>query len=279
MPKKQEEETKVATTGSTAVVGHDYGDDAGSGFEHSTGSDLTVPFINILQALSPEVQKGTVEGAKAGHIYNTVTQELRDAVVFQPVVKQSLFVEWVPRNKGGGLVKMHSPDSEIVTTALKKVGGRALGPLPLGTIDKEGKGETELVETVYLYGLLLDPDGSEYEGFGVVSFTSTKLKIWRNWHTAMYTIKGAKKPPLFAHRAKLKTFLDSNKSNQEFYNFMITPLKATWMESLLNPEVEAERALLVQAKQFREMVESGLARADFTNQEEGGNAGDGDTPF
>ena len=53
----------------------------GTGFEEVTTDDLAIPFIRILAQLSPQVNKrdgAYVEGAEAGHIYNTVQNEVYD---------------------------------------------------------------------------------------------------------------------------------------------------------------------------------------------------------
>lgn len=289
MAKKQAEETAVAVAAPAGVVAYDYGEHAGEGFERTTGSDLTIPFIGILQDMSPEVRKQTIEGVRPGMILNSVTREITPAIaanheegiVFLPVVKQNVFVEWVPRTKGGGLVAMHSPTSDLVLENLAKHGGRSMGPMPLGTVDKEGKGDTELVETVYVYGIRLDADGltpADDIG-GVISFTSTKMKVWRQWHTAMYSIKALKKPPLYAFRARLTTFLDHNKKNQEFWNFIVAPFGPSWAGALLNPAQQAEGALMHRARKYAEMINSGAAKADFSSQNAGGDTDPNEPPF
>ncbi len=48
------EVVKVAPAGVPAT--YDYGDDAGAGFEGTKGSDLSVPFLGVLQANSPQVE-------------------------------------------------------------------------------------------------------------------------------------------------------------------------------------------------------------------------------
>ena len=50
---------EVATT-------HNYGDHAGKGFQNQTQADIAMPFLNLLQAMSPEIDD--VPGAKAGMI-------------------------------------------------------------------------------------------------------------------------------------------------------------------------------------------------------------------
>lgn len=263
-----------ATGGAVAV--YDYGQDAGAGFEGTSGKDLSVPFISILQSNSPQVENKDPAGAESGMLFNTVTRELisgEKGIVFLPVHKELAYVEWVPRSKGGGFVGLHDPNSDTVKAIVKANGGK-LGKLKIG--------ENELIETVYVYGLILDDDGLETKGFGVISFTSTKIKPQKDWFTAMYLLKG--KPPLFANRAVIRTIKQKNEHGT-FYNFRIDPLKKTWLDSLINPLEEG--ALLAEAREFRDLVISGMARAAFETQNaasgaggegEGGGAADPDGP-
>ncbi len=56
--------------------------DAGVGLENITTEDMQIPFIRIIQALSPQLQKDDplyIKGAEQGDIFNTVTQEMYKA--------------------------------------------------------------------------------------------------------------------------------------------------------------------------------------------------------
>lgn len=268
----------VATTPKGgAVAAYDYGADAGAGFEGTSGADLSIPFISILQSNSPQVEEDS-DRYKPGMLVNTVTGDIIDADVakhgagqpFLPVHKETAYVEWVPRDSGGGFVGLHDPNGEVVKKAIAANGGSRIGKL---TLDNGN----ELIETHYIYGLLLDEAGETTTGFAVVSFTSTKIKPYRDFTTAMYTLKG--RPPMFANRAVLKTVKQKNEKGS-FFNFKIEPLKGSWSESLINPATEA--ALLEEAKGFRDMVTSGMARAAFETQNSTGDGGNGsseDPPF
>lgn len=257
-----------------AVAAYDYGDDAGVGFEGTKGSDLSIPFLGILQSNSPQVEDKDPEGSEPGMLFNTVTRELAkgdEGVVFLPCHSEQAFVEWVPRNKGGGFVALYDPDGPEVAAAIQENGGKRVGKLEIG--------ENELIETHYVYGLVLNAEGTDPLGFAVISFTSTKIKPYRDWKTAMFTMRG--KPPMFANRARIKTIKQKNEHGT-FYNFRIDPLADTWAASLINPAKEAN--LLDEAKAFRDMVINGLARAAFDTERatgDGGGSGDSgdDAPF
>mgnify|MGYP003521273763 CR=1 FL=1 len=262
---------EVAETKGTAVAstGYDYGEYSHSGFEGTTINDLSIPFINVLQSNSPEVEDQTIEGCKAGDLINSVTKEiLKQPVTIIPVYKEAAVVEWVPRTKGGGLVDRHELDSQIFKDAIAKNGGSRIPPK-----DADGKriqfkspAGNDLVETYYVYCLIMDADGKQTEGYCVLSFSSTKIKVHKDWMTAMYTQKG--RPPIFANRCKISTTKQKNDSGT-YYNYKISPMADTWKESLINPA--EDMPLLKEAKEFGTMIENGLARADFDSLGAGGD--------
>lgn len=256
---KAEQTTAVATTATNAVATYNYGDDAGAGFEGVKSSDLSIPFLAVLQSNSPQVEANDPEGARAGMLYNTVTRELIDGTVnFLPVYKQDAHVEWVPRNKGGGFVEAHAEDSPVVKAALEKRADKFEKP----TLENGN----ELVETHYLYGLLLDAEGKNSLGFCVIGFTSTKIKPYRDFLTSMYMVKG--RPPMFAFRAQIGTVKQKNEKGS-FFNFKIDPMNgANWAATLINPATEAN--LLEDARAFREMIISGKATAAYETQNASG---------
>jgi hypothetical protein len=258
--------TAVAATKTTAVATPNaYGEDAGLGFEGTTAKDLAIPFLGILQTNSPQVEGGDkpVEGAKPGMIINTVTGELHDGskgVPFIPVHYDRAFVEWKPRDAGGGFVASHDPDSELVKAEVAKQ--------PRGKIILANK--NELIETEYCYGLVLDADFETVLGFAVQSITSTKLTPWRKFKSALYMLKG--RPPLLANRAVLMTEKQKNEKGT-FFNAKYVPAKGTWLTSLIAPD----SPLLQEAKEFRQLVITGIAKAAFETQNAAGDTGSGNT--
>ena len=75
--------------------------DVGSGFEEVTSSDIQIPFLRLIQALSPQLKKsdaGYIEGASSGDIFNTVTKKTWDGekgVVVIPVFFQLKLLEFI----------------------------------------------------------------------------------------------------------------------------------------------------------------------------------------
>jgi len=265
---------EVTTAKSTEIAqAFDYGEYAHAGFEGTKVTDLSIPFINVLQPMSPEVVEQSIEGARAGDLLNSVTKEiLKQPLVVIPIYKEAAVVEWVPRTKGGGLVDRHELDSQIYRDAIARNGGSRIPPKDAENkrIPFKSPAGNDLVETYYVYCLIMNDEGTETEGYCVLSFSSTKIKVHKDWMTAMYAQKGA--PPIFANRCKISTVKETRDSGTSF-NYKISPMNETWRASLINPGTEDGLALLKEAKDFATMIENGLARADFDSQ---GGSDDGE---
>lgn len=97
--------------------------DAGIGLENITTEDMQIPFIRIIQALSPQLQKDDslyIKGAEQGDIFNTVTQEVYkqdEGILVVPAFFEKKFLEFALRSSGGGFVReLSSDDKDIALT-------------------------------------------------------------------------------------------------------------------------------------------------------------------
>ena len=261
---------EVAKRQAGDIVVFDYADYDGQGFENQTADDLATPFLGILQALSPQVEdvdQGGIEGAKAGMIFNTVTDELHEGktgVLFVPAMTQHVFVEWVPRDAGGGFVAVHEPTSELVAQAKAEA-------------DDFGKyriGENDLVETFYVYGVACGESPDDPTELAVLAFTSTKIKVYKRWNTklSMFMVKtddGRKiKPPMFAHLTRMTSVADKNNKGK-FFNVSLQPANTTVRDSLLSPNDPRFEAAVA----CKDMVDKGVARASFETQQSASTGG------
>jgi hypothetical protein len=279
---------EVAKTGSLEVGTYDYGEQKHAGFEDVKVTDLSIPFISVMQSNSKLVGDPD-HPAKAGDMVNSVTGEVvKQPMIVHPVHKDHLWVEWIPRNKGGGRGDSYEDDSPIVKEVIRKNGGSRIPPL---NADGERKpfrldNGMDLVETHYVYCLIMNDEGTEHMGYCVLPFSSTKIKVQKDWWTAMYTLKGA--PPLVANRARVSTVQQTG-NGQQFFNLSIKAFGDTWLEGLIPPD-EAGLKLMREATEFREMIESGLAKAAVETEDTGSSSGsdgggsspssdDDDTPF
>ena len=180
---------------------------AGQGLEDLDSSDRSVPFIKVLEKNSPEIE--TVDGAKPGMFINTATLELYDSVRFVPATRDHLFVEWVPIDNGGGLVASYGILEDISKWAKTQRGKIKL------------KNGNDLVETFYLYGLVLPEEGDDGDPMpAVISFTSTRIRAYKSIvnRSDSIMLRGANgnkfKAPWFCHvwRLTSEKKVDGNQS-------------------------------------------------------------------
>lgn len=240
--RKSKEETAVSKVNEATAVGEAldlFQADAGVGMENIEANDMAIPFIALLQALSPQVKKKTVEGAEDGMFMNTVTNKLYEEIYVIPCAFSKAWVEWVAREKGGGFVQQHMDDA-LVKETTRDDKNRDI--LPNGN---------SLVQTAYHYVLVVDKSGAYYRA--VISMTRTQLKVSRKWNTRMKELKlpgtkGMFTPPSFSHVYKL-TSIDEEKSGNSWKNYSVSepmPVKST--------------ALYIEAKKFNKEVMNGLIK-------------------
>lgn len=143
-----------------------YEEYAGQGLDDLTTEDKGLPFFEVLQPLSPEIEE-LGDAAKPGMIINKSTKELFNSIRFVPICRDHVYTEWVPRDSGGGLVGNYQLSDPIVAEARSKskVGKHTLA------------NGNELIETFYLYGLVLDDDDNATPA--VIAFTSTKIAAYK----------------------------------------------------------------------------------------------------
>lgn len=258
--KKNTEELATVPTTPTDLAVNEFGDDVNLGRGPTTKDDISIPFLNLLQSLSPQVQENNPDGARAGLFYNTVTRSLYTKPVVVPVFRERCFIEWVPRTEGGGFVSKYGEHDPVVVEAIKENRGSAI---------KLKLGPNDLVETVNFAVLILDETGQEYESFGLLGFTSTKLKAAKNWYTALLTTKDSnKRPQLLCYRSVLTSYLAKHKKGTS-YNILVEPFNGCWFDSkkekpdsIIYPSKNPE--LYAKAKELYEMFASGQAQVDYS---------------
>jgi len=156
-----------------------FAEDSGKGFEEVTSSDLQIPFLRIIQQMSPQINKkeaGFIEGASGGDIFNTVTNKYWDGeegVVVIPVYYQLKLLEFIPREQGGGFVGELSASSEEVRSAERDQ----------GTGMEMLKSGNELVRTAQHYVKIVHDDGTLESA--IVDMKKTQLKKSRLWNSLM----------------------------------------------------------------------------------------------
>jgi len=192
--------------------------DAGAGNENLTAKDIAIPYIGILQALSPQCTKGGpdyIKGAEPGFFFqnvNLITWDPEQAPLrIVPCAFDRVINEWIPRDAGGGLVGVHPVTTPLLREA--KPNDKGVPTLPNGH---------NLIDTATHYVLYLSPITGKFEP-AVISMKSSGLKKSRLWNSLLtqQVIPNTDKPaPRWLYEWEFKTVLETGNGNS-WFNFEI----------------------------------------------------------
>lgn len=150
-------------------------DDGLGGFESMTQDTIAIPFLRILQQLSPQLDDAKpeyIEGAKKGMFCNGSINKTYTAPLEVVVGKfDRYFIEWKPNR--GGFVQAHDPESVNKDLAL----GNLIRDEKNRIIDPDTK---NVFMDTYVYFILLS--GHLEDGLMLLSLSSTQLKEARKWN-------------------------------------------------------------------------------------------------
>jgi hypothetical protein len=225
---------------------------AGEGLEHVTAADVLIPRISILQALSPQVQKGGpayIAGAGVGDMADVSTGELiNPPLIFIPVRYSMQWLEWAPRSVGG-LVAIH--DTPAILQQCEK-DSRNRYVLPSGNY---------IAQTANFYGLNLSLGCRR----SFISMSSTQLKKARRW-LSLATFERLEAPdgrtftpPLYYRTYMLTTVQESNAQGQ-------------WMGWKIErgepiTALPSYKTLLAECRDFARVLAQGSVKADLAEAE------------
>ncbi len=172
----------------------------------SRQEDNLVPLIYVLQALSPQLGRGPqkIDGAQIGDILlRNAPQPLvkgEDGIVFQPCHFDVAFVEWIPRDNGGGFVARHA--------AIPAEATKVTDPKNPNRVKWFMKNGNEIIETRYHTGFVITEEGPlPY----VLPFTSSGHTVSKNWMFMMNSkMVNGKKCDSFTSYYRLRTKERSN---------------------------------------------------------------------
>ena len=211
MKTKDEQSNEVAIkqqAGAVAAINIEQFGDAG--FENVDSKSLALPFLKVLGQLSPQVTQGDsqfISEARAGMIYNTVTDELYDGtkgITVVPCYYKLEYIEWKDREKGAvAPVNVYSSDSDIMSKTTRGDDGK----------DRLENGNY-IEETASHYVLIVEPDKTST---ALLTMKSTQRKKSKKWNSMMMSLRqkrksgaGFFKPAPFTQRYSLKTVLEKN---------------------------------------------------------------------
>lgn len=206
--------------------------------ELETGANM--PLIRVLQDNSPQInprKEEHVPGSEAGDLFfNKTKSVIPRPLEFVPVACKSVYVEWVPRNQGGGLVGTH--ELSIAKDPKYRKEGH-----------KEFLGNNELKYTTY-WCITALVNGEWIPA--ILALSSTGLTVSRKLagDIASFRYENSKIPAtIFARKFKLSTVLEKNKADEEYFNFKVsepTVLDFVKDEELLNLCAEARETAIAE---------------------------------
>jgi len=172
--------------------------------------DNLVPLIYILQKQSPQVEKRDpryVEGAEPADIWlrnapNPIVKG-EQGILFQPCYFTVDWVEWVPRDKGGGFVTRYpEPPADV---------SKRVDPQNPNRIKYLRPNGNEVMQTRNHVGYVQTGDGGTPMPF-VIPMTSSGHTVSRQWMTDMNrkTTASGKTAPSFGYWYRLKTVMRQN---------------------------------------------------------------------
>lgn len=262
-------EVAVKNEGSAVAILDDSLLEFGTGLEQVTPDDVSIPYIQVLQALSPQLNKNDgkyIKGAEQGNIYDSVLNTAHDGdegIIVVPCYYNKKYIEWSPRETGGGKVNEHDT-REILAQCTRNDRGQMV--LSNGNY---------IAETAQFFVMICNEDETEWTQ-GVVSMTSTQLPKAKKWIAQMRQrrVKDSNgnmvDAPMFLFKYRMKTVAEQN-DRGSWYG---------WSIGLEGPTTNRDMAK--EATSFLKMIKDGEVKVK--DPEDSPNTGgatvvDDDVPF
>jgi len=238
-------------------------DAAGCGFEDTTAEDFSIPFLFILQSNSKQCKKSEgeyIKGAEEGMLFDTVSNAIFDGEAGLDLLicgYRRVFMEWRPRNEGGGLRGIHSVADGLKMLRSCSKNDKGKDVLPNGN---------ELMDTRELYLMYRHPETGDMH-HAIVSASSTQIKKAKKLMSVLQGIHfpapdGTKfQAPIFSHWVHATTVPESNE-------------QGSWMGwKLVVGEQLNDQAIAARAFKFYNDIKAGVANVDHSALDP--NAGEG----
>lgn len=256
---KKVETKEVATIDNTLATS--MAEASGAGFENVNPTrDLQMPFLQIIQALSPERKRADqkfIEDSEEGDVFNSVTRKLykvgepnNKPIIAIPCGFVRVWNEWKLRRLGGGFVKTWH-EGKVPPTH------KGDGKEEKFDICDHNK-DNQIVETAMHSFIVIEDDGSRYPT--VISMVSSQLKKSRQLMSKCDArrmldpnTKKQFRPPLFANRVAISTTLEKFAEGEAW----------GWKIDLIG-EVDNEQ--FMEAKGFHDVTKDRLALQQPTQE-------------
>lgn len=239
---KQDEQKAIAAYGYNQVSTNDELD----------RDSYAIPRIAVLEKMSPEVDEDNaeyIEGAKPGMLCNKVMGELYPGDVgikVLPVKRRRVYLEWTPRNEGGGFVAEHNvADGESIMKQCTR-NDKNVDITPNGT---------ELHNVLEFYVMYSTDDGETWDR-AIISMSRTRMAEGKKWNARIdsFTRSGQQITPL----AQVYSLTTGRREKDGNVSYVFKVGKGEFL-----PEVVTDDAnVFAQAKLFLEQIDSGAAKVD-----------------
>jgi len=224
-------------------------DNSAVDFGGVSSADMAIPFLTILQDLSPQIKSGPkqIELAKAGMIFNSVTEGVwpgDGTVGVIPCALRKTYVEWRPRAAGGGFVASYDIDT-VFKTAIRQENKSWV--LPHGN---------EIIPTMLHYVIVVAP--GTMPSPAIMAMNRSQARKSRKWISIMemQTVQVESRivrPRIYAYSYPLSTVLETKDQN-------------TWFGwSIGHPEFVYDAAVFEVAKNFASLINKDGVVVDMAN--------------
>ncbi len=215
----------------TLAVPSFMGDMAGQGMERIASSDLEIPRIKLLQALSPELE--THNETKQGQFWHTIAEVVMGSTLkFVPVYVDQSFILWRPRNQGGGILAraqdgihwspdhgefaVELPGKRAVTWKIAKTVA-ASGLAEWGTMDPSDPNSPPAATRMYnIVGIF--PDCAPELSPTVITLQRSAITVARKFLGKLKISQA----PSFGQLYTMEAVKDTNAQSQEYWSYKFT---------------------------------------------------------
>lgn len=249
---------------------------AGGGLEETTSDSFAIPFLQVLQKGSPQVDEASgkaLKGAKAGMIFETVGKTLLDGTKGVELVQahyKRVWLRWGARDAGGGFKGEVSPEMLAAMRQkgeIKEVKGKSYVADKNGDIDPDES--DKVVDTRVHYMLLIDRKKGTFKRC-VLSLSSTQVRKSKDLMSMFADLRleeGGKEycPATYQSIIKMTTVPEKND-------------QGTWYGvqfEVVEQFDDPEDPMFLAAEQFKEAVKSGVVGVKH-GAEDGDGDGDND---
>lgn len=178
----------------------------GAGNENVSADDMSIPRLDIIQQLSPQIDPSSakyIEGAKLGNIFNSLSGDLYDQCFVINLLFENKFQVFKKRSFGGGFEGSFPTEAE----AFAHLDGNSLS-----------RTQYDVSDTGIHKCLLLDENGLPDQPV-LIYMSGSKMKVSKDWNSAI-RLKDPR-ADRFASVWTLTSVPEKNRQGQPYQNMKL----------------------------------------------------------